>query len=175
LRSVMAFLAKFLALFAALAFAVVPLAAGELSESTKQLAAEWAPLIWLHSEDPYYPSSIDYHMDNMELRDENEMVVMESPTPTTIPVGPDSSTLHLNTYDDLECVRCTVPHFSGQALADTPVYVLVVEHKDECDTIDISYRTFYPYNWGKDVCVGIEVNGKCLGGQQSYTSTLSCI
>ena len=37
--------------------------------------------------------------------------------------------MHLNTFEDLECVSCTRPFFSGQSLAESPVYALVTEYK----------------------------------------------
>ena len=43
------------------------------------------------------------------------------------------------------------------------VYALVKEWKDECNTVDVSYPTFYPYNYGKDVCIGLDPNGHCNG------------
>ena len=28
----------------------------------------WAPAVWLHSQDPFYPSSIDFHLENVQVR-----------------------------------------------------------------------------------------------------------
>ena len=43
------------------------------------------------------------------------------------------------------------------------VIALVKEWNDECNTIDVSYPQFYPYNYGKDVCIGFDPNGHCNG------------
>ena len=43
------------------------------------------------------------------------------------------------------------------------VYAMVHEFNDECETIDISFPTFYPYNYGKDVCEGLDGSGECIG------------
>ena len=51
------------------------LAASEVSEEVAQMALEWAPLVWMHGEDPFYPSSVQFHLDNMEVRDANETLV----------------------------------------------------------------------------------------------------
>ena len=51
------------------------LAASEVSEEVAQMALEWAPLVWMHGEDPFYPSSVEFHLDNMEVRDANETLV----------------------------------------------------------------------------------------------------
>ena len=34
-----------------------------------------------------------------------------------------------------------------------PSYAFVTEHDDACDTVDVSYALFYPFNYGK-----VEVN-----------------
>ena len=40
----------------------------------------------------------------------------------------------------------------------------VTEYNDPCLTVDVLYPTFYPYNYGKDVCVGLESqNLTCYG------------
>ena len=39
----------------------------EISKETQKLVNEWAPLIWIHPEDPFYPSNVDYHLANMEV------------------------------------------------------------------------------------------------------------
>ena len=43
------------------------------------------------------------------------------------------------------------------------VIALVKEWNDDCNTIDVSYPQFYPYNYGKDVCIGFDPNGHCNG------------
>ncbi len=34
---------------------------------------------------------------------------------------------------------------------------------DDCNTIDVKFNTWYPYNYGKDVCLSFDPNGFCLG------------
>ena len=57
------------------------------------------------------------------------MQVQADPTATTIVIGEGTEEMHLNTFEDLECVSCTRPFFSGQTLAESPVYALVTEYK----------------------------------------------
>ena len=83
-------------------------------------------------------------------------------------------------------MHCYRPHFFGQPLDEVSLwkleslifflkkmalfqvvsYAQVYEHHDDCDTTDISFHTFYPYNYGKDVCVGLEIDGECIGTQR---------
>ena len=45
---------------------------------------------------------------------------------------------------------------------------MVKEYSDECNTIDINYPLFFPYNYGKDVCIGLDPNGVCLGVRTTF-------
>ena len=40
----------------------------DFSDGTKKLISDWAPLIWIHSEDPFLPSNVDFYLNNMEVR-----------------------------------------------------------------------------------------------------------
>ena len=42
---------------------------GEVSEAAKELALKWAPLVWLHPEDVFYPSNVDFYLENMEVNE----------------------------------------------------------------------------------------------------------
>ena len=35
---------------------------------TKELISQWAPVIWIHPEDPFFPSNVDFYLQNMEVR-----------------------------------------------------------------------------------------------------------
>ena len=40
--------------------------ADQLSDAVARMAAEWAPLVWIHSAEPFYPSSVDFFLENTE-------------------------------------------------------------------------------------------------------------
>ena len=40
---------------------------GDISEETKKLVSDWAPLVWIHPEDPFLPSNVDFYLDSMEV------------------------------------------------------------------------------------------------------------
>ncbi|TRY68262.1 hypothetical protein TCAL_03822 [Tigriopus californicus] len=67
--------------------------------------------------------------------------------------GNETYDFHLNTLEPIPCINCHQPFFFGQPLDQAKLYVQVIEYGDECETIDVAYPTFYPYNHGKDVCI----------------------
>ena len=48
-------------------------------------------------------------------------------------------------------------------LAQVELYALVREYNDSCNTIDVRFATYYAYNHGKDVCIGLDPTGVCIG------------
>ena len=56
--------------------ALISSASSEVSEDVVQMALDWAPLVWMHGEDPFYPSTVDFFLDNTEVRDDNETLVI---------------------------------------------------------------------------------------------------
>ena len=52
------------------------------------------------------------HFSHVQVRDSGEAVVQEGPLdPATVPTGPDTAQLHLNTQQDIDCVNCFQPFF----------------------------------------------------------------
>jgi len=139
-----------------------------ISPETKQLVEDWAPLVWLHSEEPFYPSTAEFHLENVQVNNENDELVQSNPTLDGIVTGPETGGYHLNTMEPMSCVNCFQPFFSGQSLNESKVYTFVTEHEDDCSTVDVSYTFFYPFNYGKDVCVGLEEFGICFGEVRTF-------
>jgi len=135
----------------------------DFSDETKKLVLDWAPLVWIHPEDPFLPSNVDFYLEYNEIRDGDENLMQPHPNVSSIVVGPETSDYHMNTFEDLECVHCYRDHFYGQPIELVKSIALVKEWNDECNTIDVSYPQFYPYNYGKDVCIGFDPNGHCNG------------
>ena len=57
------------------------------------------------------------------------------------------------------------------AFVKVKLYAIVKEWNDTCNTIDVRYATYYAYNHGKDVCIGFDPTGLCIGeyGPQKLT------
>jgi len=143
------------------------------SDETKVLVTQWAPRVWLHNEEVFNPSSVDFHLSNVEVRDKSESVQAPAPlSPGSIPRGESTLDWHLNTREDIECVNCFQDFFYGQSLDQVPSYAFVTEHQDRCNTVDVTYTFFYPFNYGKDVCVGLDTAGVCLGEWATFGNHL---
>lgn len=70
------------------------------------------------------------------------------------------SRAHFNSFSFVcpACPACLGPaffHGSNVANGGVPVYAIVREYQDAWKTVDVVYHTFYPYNRGKLVCIGI--------------------
>jgi hypothetical protein len=47
---------------------LIHLALSDISQEAKDLATQWGPLVWLHPEDPFFPSNVDFFLEQMEAR-----------------------------------------------------------------------------------------------------------
>ena len=64
---------------------------------------------------------------------------------------------YLTTKERLSCPSCTEPVvFLGQDPSVVPVYVIYREHNS---FLDIAYWMLFPYNRGKQVCIGFFQKG----------------
>lgn len=115
-------------------------------------ALRYAPRIWLHPEEYYWPSSTEFFLAQVH-----------------------ESGGYLWTNEPLGCPSCTDPAFlDGQNPATThvPVYIqLVTRTRSGAPTniTDVIYWNFYPYNGGKRVCIGFYTDwGGCLGGYSTF-------
>ncbi|OJD17519.1 hypothetical protein AJ78_02388 [Emergomyces pasteurianus Ep9510] len=123
---------------------------------------KYAPLIYLHSQDPYMPSSFAALVEN------------SIPTINYAPVTGIPSTLTLNNLDSLntlggkdiflttkegiralpEWFRGTKPDKTGKTV-DAVTSIIVVRDHDDGKTVDVFYFYYYTYNQGNTV-LGIQ-------------------
>lgn len=40
---------------------------GKVSKDTEDMARKWAPLVWLHPDEKFFPSNIDFYLEHMEV------------------------------------------------------------------------------------------------------------
>ncbi|ATB36468.1 hypothetical protein CYFUS_001883 [Cystobacter fuscus] len=113
-------------------------------------ASQYAPLVWLHPEEHYFPSSVEFFLPNVH-----------------------ESGGHMVTNQSLGCDSCTDPQFlDGQRPGQVPIYAEIInrtQNGQPTNTTDIVYWTFYPYNNGKRVCIGLyDSRLGCLGGYSTF-------
>lgn len=63
----------------------------------EDLIYSWAPLIYLHSEEEFFPSSVEFYLPEVTIQDENGVTVQENVTPDSI-LGGDNSFNHSVSY-----------------------------------------------------------------------------
>eukprot|EP00741_Cyanophora_paradoxa_P023978 tig00021719_g23154.t1 len=51
------------------------------------------------------------------------------------------------------------------SLEEAPAYAIITK---KGDVTDISYQFFYPFNYGKNFCIGAKLWGRCIGGKQLF-------
>lgn len=119
---------------------------------SKDLVKQYAPLVYLHHEEEFRPSSVEYFFNY---------------------INKDFAQNYLNTKDELECASCTNLSFlSGQSVSydNVPIYTMVVPKPNiGKDITDVFYFMFYPYNRGKRVCISpVYINGSCWGKYSTF-------
>lgn len=135
---------------------VASAASAAATDDDVALARRYAPRVWLAQGESYFPSSVEWHLNQTHV--ENR-----------------SGQQFLVTNQALGCDSCTEPSFlDGQRPGqhDVPVYAEVAHRTDAgrpTNVTDIMYWMFYPYNNGKRVCIGlyIPVIG-CAGGYSTF-------
>lgn len=114
----------------------------------------FAPRIWLHADESYFPSSAEFHLANVH-----------------------EVNGHLVTKQPLGCDSCTDPAFlDGQRPDQTsvPVYAQIIQRPQigqVAGVTDVLYWSFYPYNNGKRVCIGLyetDLGIGCIGGYSTF-------
>lgn len=103
------------------------------------------------------PSSVDYFLEHVNVQTRKGRVLEPQPSPSKLPAGQASSGLHLQSRAKLTCSSCLGPtFFYGNSVlkGGVPVYAIVRDYQDAWNTIDVVYHMFYPYNRGKQVCLG---------------------
>ncbi|MFY1831952.1 Vps62-related protein [Myxococcus fulvus] len=114
-------------------------------------ALQFAPRIYLAPGEYYLPSSVEFFLAN--VHDDGRF---------------------LWTNQALGCPSCTNPPFLGGQRPDqthVPVYIQKVRRTSQgrpTNVTDLIYWTFYPYNAGKEVCIGADTEIGCIGGKSTF-------
>jgi len=133
----------------------------------------YAPSIYLDVNEQFNPSDVGYFLRNTFVSSHGQKVqqpdTLNEMNLASVPLK-DSNDLRLTTKEPLGCDDCSNPKFLrgfDPTRVSVPVYVIVVE-KPQIQSIDAYYFTFYPFNGGKEACVGLRVFGKCIGKTMEF-------
>ncbi len=69
--------------------------------SVENLIRTWSPLIWLHSEEKFLPSSVEFFLPEVTIQNNESAIVQEYVTPANLIGGEISSVLHMQTREPL--------------------------------------------------------------------------
>ncbi len=136
----------------------------------------YAPLIYLHPDEEYLPSSIDEFFAHVHLECDGHTFGLKTVWQITAADMPDE---HMGAdsehYRDARCRFTTnvpmngpydkQPFFGGRTPASNrpvPVYVDAYDIKS-ATTFTAQYTTFYPWNEGKSSCPGLAPLDHCIG------------
>ncbi|XP_065064963.1 uncharacterized protein LOC135691121 isoform X1 [Rhopilema esculentum] len=76
-----------------------------------------------------------------------------------------NSNYYLKSKHRIRTPSSTVSFFGGQHPSVVPIYTLWRQFRQGRNQVrDFVYWTFYPYNRGKNVCIGVAGSGRCFGG-----------
>ncbi|KAK9862003.1 hypothetical protein WJX84_001412 [Apatococcus fuscideae] len=128
---------------------------------TADFVAAYAPLVYLHPEETFLPSSIDFGLEFEQVLFNNTLALSSSGGHQPSPLNDSNLNFqaisnarnsYLTTQQALGCDTCQNPAFLrglDPTSSSVPVYAIVIQRDD--NTTSIYYWTFYPFNLGKDV------------------------
>lgn len=140
-------------IFLLIVLSILGTISGEISEETKNLINKWAPKLWVHHEEFFKPSNVEYFLLNTWVQDQNDAVLQQNPTAGTILNGESTANYNLNTKIEISGPQDFLPFFQGQDVRVPGLvrtYAIVTEYGDASNTIDVKFYVFNPYNYGKE-------------------------
>jgi hypothetical protein len=134
----------------------------------------YAPLIYLHPEEAFMPSSLEDFAPHVQVECDFKLVTtdifaltdaMLPPGLGGAPPGSDTARCRMTTREPMFGPYDIKAFFHGRVPAadrPVPVYVFTYDVKG-VDTFTAQYSTFYPYNQGKLACPALAPGDRCLG------------
>jgi hypothetical protein len=122
------------------------------SKKPQTNAQPLAPLVYLHSEEEYYPTDLQSFLDN--VTPQVNFTTVAGPTPLTLSnLNQLGSNVYLTSKDDVTkdptWIKGTKPDSSG-ATANAVTAAVIVNDKGN-GVVDAFYMYFYAYNYGGEV------------------------
>ncbi len=125
-----------------------------------RLARNYAPLIQLHPEEDFFPSSVEYFAAHTDVHCQGQKVRESVLDAVYLPYSPQDC--FVQTQDAMNGIYDVQGFMRGQDPRRDipPVYASV--YSPSFGVVHIQYAMFYPYNYGKDVCFSLAPAGYCL-------------
>jgi hypothetical protein len=123
-------------------------------ENVPSFVLDYAPVVYLHSEDPYLPSDIGNQLANTEPK-ANFTAIKDAPSPLTLDNLAELNNLGgKNVYltskvrpdKNPEYLRGVLPNDDGETEGAVSTAVIVNDHGD--GTVDAFYLYFYAFDYG---------------------------
>ncbi len=130
---------------------------GLTDEGMKNAALNYAPILYLHPEEVFFPDGIDNYLRYVNLVCNDELI-SNSLTPDNFPFVANYPNCFLTTKTPLPGPDSMLDIFSGHNPANSPVPVYVhlyIPDGKTDGTFDAEYMFFFPYNFGKNICPSI--------------------
>jgi hypothetical protein len=138
--------------------------------SAMDIARRYAPQVVLHPDEQWFPSSVAEYAKSMHLVAGDGTVISEDIFDAATR---GNATTFLSTKVGFGDPYGTQPFMAGQDPTTTSVPVYAFIYQDPKDTgrfnvgpnptIIVQYTMFFPYNYGKNVCMGPAPNDNCVG------------
>lgn len=161
--------------------ALSPEEVADLASPDPDIVAQHAPLIYLHPDERFMPSSLEFFAQNVHLECDgarvNKDVVPLPGSSRPVLQAADFPSWQAQTKPDSNDSRCALttnqpmkgpytilPFFAGQkptAVSPVPVYVFTYDISSRT-SFTAQYTTFYPYNQGKMGCPLFAPADNCL-------------
>ena len=141
---------------------------------SNEVLSTYAPLIYLHPEEDFMPSSIEYFAANtyMECFGKRIPKPIMSIGAADMPSGQGTTNgnsrdaaCRTTTNDPMNGPYDIKPFFHGvkpTAQSPVPVYVFIYDWQSPT-TFTAQFNTFYPWNKGKMACPGLAPDDNCVG------------
>ncbi len=125
----------------------------------REIARRYAPIVYLDGAEQYFPSSFEFAFPNFVRKKTGERY-------------------WLSTREEVPSPSSVLAFFHGEKDAITsgrgvPAYAFINRPAAAEGGVDVVYYFYFPYNRGKNVCIGLEVNGNCIGGRTMVDNHIS--
>lgn len=144
------------------------------SGNPEELLSTLSPIIYLHSQEKYFPSSVDYYLENSKLVEiSNGVKTIKDENPSQRDIYNfclnSLDTLNKNIYLDIPKSNIFGENPQKKSI---PIYAYIDKKQSTDNELHLVYVMFYPYN-GEFKILGLEDKGTHFGDIEHITIVLT--